>query len=138
MMDQVESARLPPVPRRVTLRLGAFGAESLRAQAERHGISMDELFAGAAQYYLALFDQARERASLQVPRLVRPPASGKSGSAGDLELRLDLVDSEWAALAGEAKRQQVPVEGLLEHALLLFLADMDAGRMAFRVLKRLK
>jgi hypothetical protein len=35
----------------------------------------------------------------------------------------------------EAVHQRVPVERLIEHAALLFLADVDSGRVAVRILE---
>ena len=38
-------------------------------------------------------------------------------------------------MKAEAARQDVPLEQLYEHAALVYLADIDAGRVADRVLE---
>jgi hypothetical protein len=49
-------------------------------------------------------------------------------------LGLDLDAFGWEALEEEARRQGVTVERLVEHAALYYLADLDSGRVAKRVL----
>jgi hypothetical protein len=48
---------------------------------------------------------------------------------------VQLSEFAWSALVAEAKRQQVPVEDLLAHAAMYYLADLDSGRMAARVFR---
>jgi hypothetical protein len=43
----------------------------------------------------------------------------------------------WGRLKDEADRQHVPVEELVLHAVAYFLADVDSGRAAHRVMKAL-
>ncbi len=39
-----------------------------------------------------------------------------------------MAPSRWEALQKQAGRWEISVERLLEHALLLYLADLDFGR----------
>jgi hypothetical protein len=48
---------------------------------------------------------------------------------------IQLSDFAWSALVAEAKRQEVPVEDLLAHAAMYYLADLDSGRVAARVFR---
>jgi hypothetical protein len=48
---------------------------------------------------------------------------------------IELSDFAWSALTKEAERQEVPLEDLLAHAALYYLADLDSGRVAARVFK---
>ena len=49
---------------------------------------------------------------------------------------IDLGDFAQEAAEAEARRQGVTLEELLEHAVLYYLADLDAGRIAARVFPR--
>jgi hypothetical protein len=40
----------------------------------------------------------------------------------------------WRELDKEAERQEVSIERLLAHAIMYFLADLDAGRVEERML----
>lgn len=50
-------------------------------------------------------------------------------------LTLELDDFGYEALREEAARQGVPLEELLAHAVMYYLADLDSGRIAARVLR---
>jgi hypothetical protein len=67
--------------------------------------------------------------ALRVPRLP-PPATRQPA----LELTLDLDADSWNELEAEAERQGVSLERLLEHAIVYFLSDLDAGRVERRML----
>jgi hypothetical protein len=44
-----------------------------------------------------------------------------------------LSDFAWTSLSNEAARQGVPLEDLLNHAAMYYLADLDSGRIATKV-----
>jgi hypothetical protein len=113
--------------RLLTLSLEEFGASTLEAEAERYSVSPAELGSRAVRYYLS--DRDSGRMALRVPRLSQDPARKPA-----LELTLDLDPDSWRELEEEAERQQVSVERLLEHAIVYFLADLDAGRVERRML----
>jgi hypothetical protein len=52
-------------------------------------------------------------------------------------LTVEFEDFGWSRLQEEAERQQVPVEDLVLHAVAYFLADVDSGRQAHRVMRAL-
>jgi hypothetical protein len=113
--------------RRLALSLDEFGASALAQHAERYSMSPAALGSRAARYYLE--DRGSGRLALRVPRLPR-------GAAGKPVLRLtvDLDDDSWRELAAEARRQDVSLAALLEHAILYLLADIDSGRAEERML----
>ena len=112
----------------LTLGLEEFGASTLEAEAERYSVSPAELGRRAVHYYLSELDSGRM--ALRVPQL-----SQEAGRKPVLKLTLDLDPNTWLELEEEAERQQVTVERLLEHAIVYFLADLDAGRVERRMLE---
>jgi hypothetical protein len=123
----VAALRFLRVQRMVTLALEEFGASTLEAEAERYSVSPAELGSHAVRYYLS--DRDSGRMALRVPQLSQEPA-GKPV----LALSIDLDADTWRELEEEAQTQQVSVERLLVHAIVYFLADLDAGRVERRML----
>jgi hypothetical protein len=113
--------------RLLTLSLEEFGASTLEGEAERYSVSTTRLAQRAVRYYLS--DRDSDRMALRVPRLSQDRARRPA-----LELTLDLDSDSWNELKDEAERQEVSVERLLEHAIIYFLSDLDAGRVERRVL----
>jgi hypothetical protein len=111
----------------LSLSLDEFGAFALEDMAERFSLSPAELARHAARYYL--LDRDSGRTALCVPRLPRGGAGKRA-----LRLKLDLDVDTWRELEAEARRQDVSVEVLLQHAILYLLADRDSGRVARRML----
>jgi hypothetical protein len=124
----VAALRFRRLQRLLVLSLEEFGASTLEAEAERYSVSPAELARHAVRYYLS--DRDSGRMALKVPRLSRD-TSGKPA----LELELDLDPDTWRELEKEAERQEVSVERLLTHAMIYFLADLDAGRVERRMLE---
>jgi hypothetical protein len=113
--------------RLLSLSLEEFGASTLEAEAERYSVSPVELGRHAVRYYLS--DRGSGRMALRVPRLSQNAAREPA-----LELKLDLDADIWRELDEEAERQEVSVERLLEHTIMYFLANLDAGRVERRML----
>jgi hypothetical protein len=120
--------RFVRVQRSLTLSLEEFGALTLEAEAERYSVSTTQLARRAVGYYLS--DRGSGRMAWQVPRLSQEPARQPA-----LQLALDLDADSWNELDREAERQGVALERLLEHAIVYFLADLDAGRVERRMLE---
>ncbi|HVY77003.1 MAG TPA: hypothetical protein VG898_00675 [Solirubrobacterales bacterium] len=59
-------------------------------------------------------------------------------AAEQVELEVSVGDSLWKSLQDEAREQDVTVERLLEHATLYFVAEIDAGRVAGRIVEGLE
>jgi hypothetical protein len=114
--------------RLLLLSLEEFGASTLEAEAERYSVTPAELGRHAVRYYLS--DRDSGRMAFRVPRL---PGGAPREPALELKLALDPDTSR--ELDDEAERQEVSVERLLEHAMLYFLADLDAGRVERRMLE---
>jgi hypothetical protein len=113
--------------RLLTLSLEEFGASTLEGEAERLSVTPAELARQAVRYYLS--DRGSGRMALRVPRL-----SGGAAREPAMKLELELDEDVWRELDGEAQRQGVSLERLLEHAVVYFLADLDAGRVERRML----
>jgi hypothetical protein len=107
------------------LSLEEFGASTLEAEAERFLVSPAELGGYAVRYYLS--DRNSKRMAWKVPPLLQDTSRQQA-----LELELDA--DTWRELDEEAERQEVSVERLLTHAIIYFLADLDAGRVERRML----
>lgn len=60
---------------------------------------------------------------------------GRGGEGIRLELRVE--EGLWRSLEEEAERQGVGVSEMLEHAVLYFAAEVDAGRFTERILDEL-
>ena len=52
-----------------------------------------------------------------------------------LSVTIELDDGHWHELDSAAAREGISVERLFEHAALLFLADLESGRVAARLLE---
>ncbi len=98
-----------------------------RSSAER--VEVGQLVAQASAYYASELDGGR--AASTVPRFAREIRGGESRT-----LTLELDAASLARLQQEAERQEMPLERLLAHAAILYLADEDAGRVAERVARR--
>jgi hypothetical protein len=116
------------VTRSVRLELTAFGRESIEDEASREGIAVETLLRHAVLHFLAERDS--DRMAPKFPRFSRVAPVG-----GELvEIEIDLDPAEWAILEGSAHEAGVPVGRLLAHASMLYLADLDAGIVAERIL----
>jgi hypothetical protein len=108
----------------MTLCLDSFGQQALSQSAEEHRDSASAVVRTASLYYLA--DRDSGRSGWRVPRFARDASSGD-------RFDIDLDDDTFAALRDEAASQGVDPSRLAEHALLYYLADLDAGRLAERI-----
>lgn len=116
------------VRRTLTLRFDEFGWQSLESVARRDRETLDDLLSHAAAYFDA--ERRTSRAAMLAPGF-------KPGGRGmEREIRLEVNRDCWKGLEDEAGRQGVPLERLLEHAALFYLADIDSGRVAERILGR--
>lgn len=98
------------------LALGEFARASLQEEADRNGVPLEALIGDAAGHYLA--GRHEPRPARRLPRFLEEPASPSAAP-----MRLDLGTAEWRALEEEAEAEGAPLERVLEHAALLYLAD---------------
>jgi hypothetical protein len=113
----------PAKTRQVELVLDGFAREALGGQVARAGVSEARLIEQAVRHWLEV--RGSQRLSVRAPRF------GQSGSVTATRVR--LAGSEWEALERSAADQGVTLERLLVHVVVLFLADLDSGRLAVRV-----
>jgi hypothetical protein len=106
-----------------------FGWRALEERASADRLELEQFVALACSYYES--ELAAERAATVVPRFRRPPADGETRT-----LELELDDPCLPRLEREAERLGIALERVCEHAVLLFLADLDAGRVAERIVRR--
>ena len=104
----------------LVIHLTAFGAEILDAEGRRQERPVDELVEDAVLHLLT--ETRSSRIATRVPSL---PWTDREFQAR--EVRLELEEASWRALGEEADRQQKSVERLIEHAILLYIADLDRG-----------
>jgi hypothetical protein len=116
------------VTRSVTLELTPFGRDSVADEASRQNLPVETLLRHAVLHYLAERDS--DRLAPRIPRFLR------STPAGDerVELDVDLDPSEWTAVEAAAEDAGVPLDRVLAHATMLYLADLGAGVVAERLL----
>jgi hypothetical protein len=117
----------------VKVKLGAFAAEIL---ARKHQLgasagngvrpSSDDI-AKVIRFYLS--ESGGERAGWTYPDLLR-----EGRPEEEMELELEVDESLWSEMEREAARQGVTVTQLLEHAVLYYAAELDAGRLTERIL----
>jgi hypothetical protein len=106
----------------LTLRFDRFGCRKVYEAAFRQGRGLDTILADAL---------ANLEAAIEGRRLAAAPPSFLADRApGETSIRLHTPSSRLQRLRPEARRRQVPLERLVEHALLLYLADGQAGRIA--------
>lgn len=116
----------------ITTTFDEFGWSGLEDEARAERLALDQLVALACTYYAS--ELAADRTATVVPRLGQPPAERVEREARTLVLELD--EECLRRLEEEAERQGLPLERLCEHAALLYLADLDAGRVAERINRR--
>lgn len=108
----------------LTLHLGDFAKETLRQSMERQSVRMETVVSRAALYYLS--QREGDRLSARVPRF-----AGEDGdNDGATRVTVELESMHWAELGRAAEDEQVTVERLLQHAVMLYAADLDQGRIA--------
>ena len=110
----------------MTLQIDGFSREALEAYSSSAGRPAQDMTRMATLYYLA--DHGLDRPAWDVPRFLRAPDRSR-GEALEVECDEEPFDT----LDREARRQGVAAERLVEHALIYFLADCDAGRLAYRL-----
>ena len=111
----------------ISIRFDEFGWSELEREASAEGLQLDRLVSLACAYYKS--ELANERMATLVPRFDQSAAERETRT---LELELDAESLR--LLEQEAERQELALERLIEHAAIFYLADLDAGRVATRVI----
>jgi hypothetical protein len=116
------------VRRTFTLKLSRFSRDELAEQADRDGMPLARVLSLAALYFAS--DLMRARLAARLPRF-KEGLTEEDGEA--LQVTLELDDEVWGAVDDYALRENVPVERVLEHAAVYYLADLHSGRMTRRL-----
>jgi hypothetical protein len=113
--------------RSMKVRMGTFASSALAGRPGNGALPAPEDVVRAIRFYLS--DRDRE-----VPGWAYPGFAHDRPRVDEIELELDLEEALWRSLKDEASSQGVEVERLLEHAALYYVAELDAGRFAARIL----
>jgi hypothetical protein len=120
------------VPLQISITFDEFGWSGLEDEARAERVDLNQVVGLACSYYAS--ELAADRTATIVPRLGQPPAERVERDTRTLEL--ELSEESLRRLEQEAERQGLPLERLCEHAALLYLADLDAGKVAERITRR--
>ena len=115
----------PVNTRQLELALDEFVSDALAEQGARAGVAEDRLIQQASRHWLEV--RGTQRLSVRVPRF------RQSSSMATSRVRVTLLSSEWEALEHSASEQGVTLERLIVHVVVLFIADLDSGRLALKV-----
>jgi hypothetical protein len=110
----------------VTIRVSAFALEALAGDDQGGPGRLPETMVRAIRCYLS--DRDSGRTGWAFPPFLRNRESG----GVTLELKID--EDLWRAFEAEAARQKVSTQQLAGHAAFYFAAEVDAGRIAERIL----
>jgi hypothetical protein len=110
--------------RDVTLHLDEFSGRALERFKRRGNGSFAAAVRTASLYYLA--DRDAGRPAWKVPDFAIDREAGRT-------VTMTLDDDTWEALEAEAHDQGVPVDVLVIHAMMYFLADVDSGRVPLKL-----
>lgn len=111
----------------VTVRLSEFAREALSGEDGQSGGPVPRQVVRAIRCYLN--DKGSAGPGWSYPRFLR-----ERTPAGEVELDLKIEDALWRSLEEEAQSQGVTVRQMLEHAVLYFAAEVNAGRLTERIL----
>jgi hypothetical protein len=103
-----------------------FGWHALEDAARRENESVESLIADACRYF------ARE---VEVDRVAARLLPIRAGGGTPRDLELHLPSRTWRLLVQESARQSAELSRIVEHASLLYLADVESGRAARRILE---
>jgi hypothetical protein len=116
----------PPMQLELSISFSPFGWAGLQERAGADAFDPAQIVEQACAYYVSELDSGRT--ATRVPRS-EPDDSGRTPRRFQLELEHECAER----LNREAQRQAVSLERLVRHATLMYLADLDAGRVAARV-----
>jgi hypothetical protein len=118
------------VKRSVKVCLGTFASKVLAVEGRNDGESVPASVEQAIRCYLN--GKTSRGPGWSYPAFLR----GRSPHQ-EVELQLSVEDSLWRSLEEEAEHQDVSSQQMLEHAVIYFAAEVDAGRMTERILDEL-
>lgn len=122
--------------REVDVRLGSFAREALVRKQSSGPNTGGEAVSAAAVRAIRCYLESRETGGpgWRYPGFRR----GDLEKDGKVGLHLSIDDGLWKALEEEAASQGVSSQQMIEHAALYFAAEVDAGRVAQRIIEDLE
>jgi hypothetical protein len=111
--------------------LGRLAYEALLAETRVGSVSVSTKLEGAIRCYLG--DRDCGRAAWAYPVFLRADQA-----PGEIELELSIDAGVWHSFEIEVGRQDVSLRQLLDHAAFYFVAELDSGRVAQRILDDLE
>jgi hypothetical protein len=102
----------------LTLRFDRFGDDQLRGLTDDQGRTLEEILVDALEHLEAATE--RRRLAAVPPRFLARRAEA------ELSIELAAESASLEQLRSEANDGHLPLERLIEHALLLYLADLHA------------
>lgn len=108
--------------REVEVALDEFAIEEVERGAGLLGVPRARLVQRAVCHWLDARAARRPAA--------RPPVQRPRAPYYAVSLAVDLTPADWQAVNHEAERLGIEPSALVEHAVLLLLADVHSGRMA--------
>jgi hypothetical protein len=106
-----------------------FGWQALEERASADRLTLEQLVSLSCGYLESQL--ADDRLASSVPRFRPRSAEGETRA-----LSLELENGILPRLQQEAERQGISLERLCEHGALLYLADLDSGKVAERIARR--
>ena len=110
----------------VELELDEFALEEVERIAGRLGVSRERIVENAIRHWRE--EESRGRLAAHPPALLSAPAPHRC-----VPIAVDMRPADWEAVKRAARAEDIEPETLVGHAVLLLLADLDAGRVAGRV-----
>jgi hypothetical protein len=120
-----------PIRRSVVLRVSALCAEVLGGKKAKGSKQDPTTLERALRFYLG------NRGSGQ-PGWVYPTFLRDEIGTREVDLELEVDNGLWRAFRKEAARQDVSDSKLAAHAVLYYAAELDAGRIAQRIVDAVK
>jgi hypothetical protein len=114
----------------IPMTFNEFGWRALEERATAEGLELERLVSLACTHYES--ELAAERAATVAPGF----RMAVVGVGETRTLEVEVSDICLRRLEQAAEHQEVGFERLCEHAALLYLADLDAGRVAERIVRR--
>ena len=116
--------------RSVTVSLGRLASQAIGGGESDGNSQMHSRAARAIRCYLNA--RGSSGAGWSYPSFLDERRGGEG-----IRLELRIEEGLWRSLEEEAERQSVGVSQMLEHAVLYFAAEVDAGRFTERILDEL-
>jgi hypothetical protein len=114
----------------VTVSLGRLASQAIGGGEIDGNSQMSSRAARAIRCYLSA--RGSGGAGWQYPSFLDQRRGGEG-----IRLELSIEEGLWRSLEEEAEHQDIGVSKMLEHAVLYFAAEVDAGRFAERILDEL-